>query len=64
MKVAFENLLESQDISHILWIPKVYYLIHNRLSLVPILSQINLVSTLPVHFLNIYFNFFAPCNVI
>ena len=55
MKVAFENMLESQDISHILWNPEVYYRIHTSPSLVPFLSQINLLSTLPVHFLKIFF---------
>jgi len=66
MKVCFENLLESQDISHILRNPEVCCRIHNSPSLVPIISQINLLSTLPVHFLKIYFNFFRTlhCNIL
>ena len=48
--------LSSQEISQILWNPKVNYHINNHLSPVPILSQINPVHTSPSHFWKTHFN--------
>ena len=50
----------TQEISLILWNPKICYHIHKHLPSVPILSLINLIHAWPSQFLSIHFNIFLP----
>jgi hypothetical protein len=51
------NCAATQELPSILWNPKVQYRVHRSPSLVPILSHINPIHTIPSYLSKIYFNF-------
>jgi hypothetical protein len=51
-----------QTIPHILWSPKVHYHGHKNLPLVPVISQISPVHTLPFGFFEICFNILSSVS--
>jgi len=50
----------SEEIPHTLWNPQVHYHVHKSPSLVPVLSQMHPVHTLPTYFPKIQTNIVLP----
>jgi hypothetical protein len=53
-----------QELSSILWNPKVHYRVYKRPKLTPILSQINPVHIIPSYLTKIYFKYCLPTYVL
>jgi hypothetical protein len=54
------NCADTQELSSILWNPKVHYRIYKSLSVVPILSRINSIHTIQSYLSKIHFNIVHP----
>jgi hypothetical protein len=54
------NCAATQELSNIMWKPKVYYHVHKSPPLVPILSQIDPVRNTPSYLAKIHFNIVHP----
>jgi hypothetical protein len=50
----------TEELTSVLWNPKVHYHIHKNLLLLPILSQINPVHTTPISLNKILLNIIHP----
>jgi hypothetical protein len=50
------NCATTQELPSILWNPKVHYRVHKSPALVPVLSQINPIYTIPSYLSTIHFN--------
>jgi hypothetical protein len=54
------NRAATQELLSVLWNPKVHYSVHKSPSVVPILSQIDPIHTIPSYLSKIIFNIVHP----